>query len=250
MKKKVLVTGGAGYIGSMLVSKLVQLGYKVTVIDLLKYSSTSLNHLCFNKNFKLIVDDVRNKNLIKKEIKKNEFIIPLAALVGAPLCKKNKKEAVSVNLDSIKFLMKNTRKKNKIIFLTSNSGYGIGKKDKFCDENSPLKPISLYGITKVEAEKIVMKSKNVLLAAAFSGLLLGVSAHADQMPKAETQEVMCYGVNSCKGQGSCAGKVDACDSKSGCETKITCAGHNECKGKGLVKMKKKDCEMKGGKVAS
>ncbi len=97
MKKKVLVTGGAGYIGSMLVSKLVHLGYKVTVIDLLKYSSTSLNHLCFNKNFKLIVDDVRNKNLIKKEIKKNEFIIPLAALVGAPLCKKNKKEAVSEN---------------------------------------------------------------------------------------------------------------------------------------------------------
>jgi nucleoside-diphosphate-sugar epimerase len=162
MKKKVLVTGGAGYIGSMLVSKLVHLGYKVTVIDLLKYSSTSLNHLCFNNNFKLIVDDVRNKNLIKKEIKKNEFIIPLAALVGAPLCKKNKKEAISVNLDSIKFLMKNTKKKSKIIFLTSNSGYGIGKKNKFCDENSPLKPISLYGITKVKAEKMVMKSKNVI----------------------------------------------------------------------------------------
>jgi nucleoside-diphosphate-sugar epimerase len=162
MKKKILVTGGAGYIGSMLVTKLIQLGYKVTVIDLLKYSSTSLNHLYFNKNFKLIVGDVRNKNLIKKEIKKNEFIIPLAALVGAPLCEKNKNEAISVNLDSIKFLMKNTKIKNKIIFLTSNSGYGIGKKNKFCYEDSPLKPISLYGITKVEAEKIVMKSKNVI----------------------------------------------------------------------------------------
>ena len=110
----------------------------------------------------MIVGDVRNKSLIKKEIKKNEFIIPLAALVGAPLCKKNKKEAISVNFDSIKLLMKNISKKNKVIYLTSNSGYGVGKKNKYCDENSPLNPISLYGTTKVEAEKIVMKFKNVI----------------------------------------------------------------------------------------
>ena len=162
MKKKILITGGAGYIGSMLTTKLVNLGYDVTVIDLLKYSSNSLNHLLLYKNFKLIVGDVRNKSLIKKEIKKNEFIIPLAALVGAPLCKKNKKEAISVNFDSIKLLMKNISKKNKVIYLTSNSGYGVGKKNKYCDENSPLNPISLYGTTKVEAEKIVMKFKNVI----------------------------------------------------------------------------------------
>ena len=162
MKKKILITGGAGYIGSMLTSKLVNLGHKVTVIDLLKFSSNSLNHLHLSKNFKLIVADVRNKILVKKEIKKNEFIIPLAALVGAPLCEKNKKEAISVNLDSIKFLMKNTNKKNKIIYLTSNSGYGVGEKDKYCDEKSPLNPISLYGKTKVEAEKFVMKSRNVI----------------------------------------------------------------------------------------
>ena len=162
MKKKILITGGAGYIGSMLTSKLVNLGHKVTVIDLLKFSSNSLNHLYLSKNFKLIVGDVRNKILVKKEIKKNEFIIPLAALVGAPLCEKNKKEAISVNLDSIKFLMKNTNKKNKIIYLTSNSGYGVGEKDKYCDEKSPLNPISLYGKTKVEAEKFVMKSRNVI----------------------------------------------------------------------------------------
>ena len=125
MKKNILITGGAGYIGSMLASKLVNLGHEVTVIDLLKFSSNSLNHLHFFKNFKLIVGDVRNKNLIKKELKKNEYIIPLAALVGAPLCEKNKSEAISVNLNSIKLLIKYINKKNKIIFLNSNSGYGV-----------------------------------------------------------------------------------------------------------------------------
>ena len=162
MTKKILITGGAGYIGSMLTSKLVNLGYDVTVIDLLKYTANSLNHLHLFKNFKLIVGDVRNKTLISKEMKKNEFIIPLAALVGAPLCEKNKKEAISVNFDSIKLLMKHINKKNKIIYLTSNSGYGVGKKNKFCDEKSPLNPISLYGSTKAQAEKIVMKSQNVI----------------------------------------------------------------------------------------
>ena len=110
----------------------------------------------------MIVGDVRKKQLIRKEIKKNEFIIPLAALVGAPLCDKHKKEAISTNLNSVKLLMKNIAKKNKVIFLTSNSGYGVGKKNKFCDENSPLNPISLYGRTKVQAEKIVMTYKNVI----------------------------------------------------------------------------------------
>ena len=162
MTKKILITGGAGYIGSMLTSKLVNIGYDVTVIDLLKYTANSLNHLHLFKNFKLIVGDVRNKTLIKKEIKKNEFIIPLAALVGAPLCEKNKKEAISVNFNSIKLLMKYINKKHKVIYLTSNSGYGVGKKNKFCDEKSPLNPISLYGTTKVQAEKIVMKSQNVI----------------------------------------------------------------------------------------
>jgi len=162
MKRNFLITGGAGYIGSMLATALVKMGHKVTIIDLLKFSSKSLNHLFFYKNFKLIVGDVRNVNLMKNQIKKHEFLIPLAALVGAPLCEKNKKEAISVNLNSIKLLMKLSKKQNKIIYLTSNSGYGIGKTNKYCDEESPLNPISLYGTTKVQAEKIVMKSKNVV----------------------------------------------------------------------------------------
>jgi len=158
--KKILITGGAGYIGSKLVTKLLDMNFKVTVIDVLKFSSKSLNHLFNNKNFELINADVRNKKIMRNLIKKNEFIIPLAALVGAPLCEKNKKEAISVNLNSIKDLMKNVTRKNKIIYLTTNSGYGVGEKNKYCDENSPLNPISLYGRTKVEAEKIILKSQN------------------------------------------------------------------------------------------
>ena len=158
--KNILITGGAGYIGSKLATKLVNMNYNVTVIDLLKFSKSSLNHLYYKKNFNFIKADIKNKKLMSKLIKKNEFIIPLAALVGAPLCEKYKKEAISINLNTIKFLMKNVKKKNKVIYLTTNSGYGIGEKNKFCDETSPLNPISLYGRTKVEAEKEVLKFKN------------------------------------------------------------------------------------------
>jgi len=160
--KKVLVTGGAGYIGSKLVTKLLNSGFEVTVIDILKFSSKSLNHLFGNKNFKFIKGDVRDKKLMKKILKKNEFVVPLAALVGAPLCEKRKKEAIDVNLRSINFLIKNLKKNNKIVYLTTNSGYGVGEKNKYCDEESPLNPISLYGRTKVQAEKQIMKFNNAI----------------------------------------------------------------------------------------
>ena len=159
---KILITGGGGYVGSMLTTILVNLGHDVSVIDLMKYDKGSLNHLYYHKNFKLIQKDIRDKKIMKKLIRQNEYIIPLAALVGAPLCDKNKKEAVSVNYDSIKSLVSLSTKKNKIIFLTTNSGYGVGEKNKFCDENSPLRPISLYGRTKCDAEKEVMKFKNCI----------------------------------------------------------------------------------------
>ena len=158
--KKILITGGAGYIGSKLATELLKYNYKVTVIDILKISSRSLNHLFNNENFNFVKGDVRNKKLMKNLIEKNEFIVPLAALVGAPLCEKNKREAISVNLESIKYLMKTITKRNKIIYLTTNSGYGVGEKNKYCDEKSPLKPISLYGRTKVQAERIIMQSHN------------------------------------------------------------------------------------------
>ena len=159
---KILITGGGGYVGSMLTTILVNLGHHVSVIDLMKYDKGSLNHLYYHKNFKLIQKDIRDKKIMKKLIRQNEYIIPLAALVGAPLCDKNKKEAVSINYDSIKSLVSLSTRKNKIIFLTTNSGYGVGEKNKFCDENSPLRPISLYGRTKCDAEKEVMKFKNCI----------------------------------------------------------------------------------------
>ena len=140
---KILITGGGGYVGSMLSTALVDMGHQVTVIDFMKYEKGSLN-------------------LLKSLVKKNEYIIPLAALVGAPLCDKFKKEAISVNHKSIKTLVSICSKKNKIIFLTTNSGYGVGEKNKFCDENSPLRPISLYGRTKCDAEEEVKKFKNFI----------------------------------------------------------------------------------------
>ncbi len=158
---KILITGGAGYIGSMLCTRLLEEGHTVTSVDLLKYDKGSLNHLYHNKNFKLICDDIRKVNLMKKLIRKHDIIIPLAALVGAPLCEKFKKDAISTNLGSIKTLCKHVTKKNRVIYLTTNSGYGIGEKNKYCDENSPLKPISLYGKTKCDGEDLVRsKIKN------------------------------------------------------------------------------------------
>ena len=157
---KILITGGAGYIGSVLATKLILLGHKVTVVDKLMYSTDSLNHLFFYENFQLIKKDIRDQSFNKKFFKKFQFIIPLAALVGAPICDKNKKLAVAINYNAILSMIKKIDKSQKIIFMNSNSGYGIGEKNKFCDERSLLKPISLYGKTKAQAEIEVLKHKN------------------------------------------------------------------------------------------
>ncbi len=157
--KKILITGGGGYIGSMLTTSLVNLGHQVTVVDKLIYSKSALNHLYAYKNFNFVNCDVRESKKIKKLIDKNEFILPFAGLVGAPLCEKRKKEAIQVNYKAVKECVKFSKNK-KIIFLMSNSGYGVGEKNKYCDENSPLKPISLYGRTKCDAENEVVKAKN------------------------------------------------------------------------------------------
>jgi len=156
---KILITGAAGYIGSMLCTKLVDFGYDIIAIDKITYNKNALNHLFFHKNFTFIKADVRKKNILKFYLNKVDFVIPLAALVGAPLCEKNKKLATQVNLDQIKNILSLIKKNQKIIYLNSNSGYGVGEKNKFCDETSALNPISHYGKTKVQAEQLVIQRK-------------------------------------------------------------------------------------------
>ena len=135
-------------------------GHNVTVIDKFDFSKSSLNHLRFYKNFNLINGDVTSSSILKKYLKGQDFVIPLAALVGAPLCDKHPKQTVKINVEAIKKIIKIIKKKQKIIYLTTNSGYGIGEKNKFCDENSELRPVSLYGRTKNISEKIVQAHKN------------------------------------------------------------------------------------------
>ena len=161
MKKyNILITGGAGYIGSILTPLLLNNGHKVTVIDNYKYNQSSLTTSIINKNFNLIKEDCRNIEVLKGMIKKFDIIIPLAAYVGAPLCNKDPWAASSINKESIISLFKILSKKQLIIMPTTNSAYGSGNKDNYCDENSELRPLSLYAKEKVEIEKILMDREN------------------------------------------------------------------------------------------
>ena len=155
---KILITGAGGYIGSMLSDQLIRQGYKVIAIDTMKYAKNSLNHLFFYDNFKFVNADVTSESVLKKYIKNVDFIIPLAALVGAPICEKNKKKATAVNFTQIKIILKFINKNQKIIYLNSNSGYGVGEKNKYCTEESSLNPISHYGVTKVQSEQYIIKN--------------------------------------------------------------------------------------------
>lgn len=158
--KKILITGGAGFLGSMITTSLVKKGFIVTVIDNLYFKKNFINHLKSYKNFKFVNANIISSKVQKKYFKNQDLIIPLAALVGAPLCDKKKKLAENLNYKVICDMVKILHKDQKIIYPNTNSGYGIGKKNKFCTEKSPLRPISLYGRTKVKAEKCVMKHNN------------------------------------------------------------------------------------------
>jgi len=159
---KILVTGGAGYIGSILVPMLLNEGHEVTVLDNFMYKQTSLLDCCYNKKLTIINADVRDEGSIKKLLKTPDAIFPLACLTGAPLCEKDPLGARSINFDAIKSIEETRSKNQVIIFPTTNSGYGIGEKGIFCTEKTPLRPISLYGKYKVEIEKYLLDSKNCI----------------------------------------------------------------------------------------
>jgi nucleoside-diphosphate-sugar epimerase len=162
MALKVLVTGGAGYLGTTMVPHLVSLGYDVTVVDNLLFKQQVFLELCQFPNFKFIKGDVRNERLMKQLIADKDIIIPLAALVGAPLCALNENTTIEINRDAVIWLNKNRSKQQIILFPTTNSGYGIGQDNIHCTEETPLKPISLYGTTKSDAEYDLLQSENII----------------------------------------------------------------------------------------
>ena len=161
-KQNILVTGGAGYLGSMIIPELLSLGHKVTVLDNFMFKQNPLAHVCANPEFDVIRGDARDESLIKGAIKDVDVVIPLAALVGAPLCNNDLLGTTSINRDAVIMLTKLLSKDQRILMPITNSGYGIGEKGKFCTEESPLNPISLYGTTKVEAEAAVLERVNAI----------------------------------------------------------------------------------------
>ena len=162
MSCNILVTGGAGYLGSTMVPDLLQLGHKVTVLDSFMYKQSSLNHVCHHPNFSVAKGDIRIEGVMAPLIKKADIVIPLAALVGAPMCSLDPVGAQTVNHDAIALMLKLLSKQQLVLMPTTNSAYGTGDKNNFCTEESPLNPISLYAKEKVGIEKELMQRENAI----------------------------------------------------------------------------------------
>lgn len=161
--KKILVTGGAGYIGSILIPELLRAGHEVTAIDNFMYGQPSLLDVCNFKTLTVVRGDARDEKLIAKHIKGKDFVIPLACIVGAPACDRDSVAARTINLGAIELILKLRDKSQKIIFPNTNSGYGrMAEGVAFCDETSSLDPVSLYGKLKVEAEKKLLAAGNAI----------------------------------------------------------------------------------------
>lgn len=157
MSCNILVTGGAGYLGSTLVPDLLAEGHKVTVLDNFMYKQASLNHVCHNPDFNVVKGDIRIESTIAPLLKKADIVIPLAALVGAPLCSLDPIGATSVNHDAIDLMLKLVSKEQLILMPTTNSAYGTSEGNTACTEESALRPVSQYAIEKVKVEKVLMQ---------------------------------------------------------------------------------------------
>jgi nucleoside-diphosphate-sugar epimerase len=162
MATRILVTGAAGYLGSVLCEHLLDAGYHVTAIDSLAYQQSSLFHLCANCRFHFICGDARDEALMRKLIPQSDVLIPLAAVVGAPACDRDPLFAQSVNLDAVRLLNRLRSSTQLVVYPTTNSGYGTKTGDVFCTEDTVLEPISLYGQTKTQAERELLDSPNAI----------------------------------------------------------------------------------------
>lgn len=160
MTEKILIVGGAGYLGSILTKTFLDEKYHVRVLDNFRYGQNSLLDCCVHENFEIIRGDCRNKETMTKAIQDMDVIIHLAAIVGAPACNADPVAAQTTNYDSVKLLLSLRSNEQKILYPCTNSGYGIGEKNNFCTEETPLKPISMYGKTKVDAENAILDSGN------------------------------------------------------------------------------------------
>jgi nucleoside-diphosphate-sugar epimerase len=159
----ILVTGGAGYLGSILVPTLLARGFAVTVVDNFLYGQTPLLDCCADEKLSIVRGDVRDERLMLPLLKKADVVMPLACLVGAPLCEQKPVEARTINLDAILMLLKNASKEQRFISPTTNSGYGVGQPGVHCTEETPMNPISLYGVLKVELENALLDAGAVSL---------------------------------------------------------------------------------------
>ena len=158
----ILITGGSGYIGSVLSEHLLDAGYRVTVLDSLIYAQQTLFHLCHNPNFNFVFGDVRDKTVLKPLVEQADAIIPLAAIVGAPACDRDPLMTTSVNVDAVRLITQLRKPSQLIVYPTTNSGYGTKSGALHCTEETPLEPISLYGQTKVDAEQLVLDGENTI----------------------------------------------------------------------------------------
>jgi nucleoside-diphosphate-sugar epimerase len=161
---KILITGGAGYLGSVITKRMLDEGHEVVVLDKLIFNQTSLLGYTYTSKFKFIYGDVRNEKLLEKLCNEADVIIPLAAIVGFPACDADPKLAKEINFQQIVNIVKFTNGKGKkILYPNTNSGYGIGIGQTECTEESPLSPISVYGQTKCEAENFLMTSTDAII---------------------------------------------------------------------------------------